>query len=291
MALRIGNPFVVCAASGVLAWLVAAPARPQEPREAVLVRGGTFVMGTPAGAVAGLRARYSVRFPGAFESEVPAHRVTLDDFRLDRQEVTKAQFARFLADRPEWRRGQISADLHNGHYLEDWTGEPSGERGAGPVVFVTWHAAQAYCRWAGGRLPTEAEWEYAARGGGDLEFPWGDSPASPAKANYGAAGHGRPLAVGSYSPNALGLFDMAGNVWEFILDAWEDHYPEASQVNPVAGGPVADEDLRAIRGRRVLRGGSYAGSVVNLRTRWRDSHDVANAVAFVGFRCAYAVAR
>jgi len=249
-------------------------------------------MGIPSGAVADLRARYALRFPGSFENEVPAHRVTLGDFELDRHEVTKAQFAFFVAERPEWRKERLPAASHNGRYLEDWTdGRHPGGQGANPVVFVTWQAAQAYCRWAGGRLPTEAEWEFAARGGGDAEFPWGDSPPSPDRANYGASGHGRPVTVGSYPPNRLGLFDMAGNVWELVLDAWQDRYTESSQPDPVAGGPVTDEELVRVKGRRVLRGGSFGASVVNLRTRWRDSHETANAAAFVGFRCAYPVSR
>jgi hypothetical protein len=83
---------------------------------------------------------------------------------------------------------------------------------------------------------------------------------------------------------------MAGNVWEFVVDAWEERYADGSQTDPIAGGAVPDEELLAVKGRRALRGGSYAASVVNLRTRWRDSHEVTNAVDFVGFRCAYPAA-
>ena len=72
-----------------------------------------------------------------------------------------------------------------------------------------------------------------------------------------------------------------------MLDEWIDHYPAEVQVDPIAGGPVADEEIRQVEGRRAVRGASYGGSVVNLRTRWRDSHVVTNAVEFVGFRCAY----
>jgi formylglycine-generating enzyme required for sulfatase activity len=245
-------------------------------------------MGTPAESVQGLKERYAVKFRGVFENEVPAHRVSVSGFRLDRHEVTKARFARFVAAMPEWRKTSLRAALHNGHYLEDWNDDryPEGQ-GAHPVSFVTWHAAQAYCRWSGGRLPSEAEWEYAARGGGGAEFPWGDSPPSPEKANYSSSGLGHPVAVGSYPPNSRGLFDMAGNVWEFLLDAWEERYAEGSQMDPIAGGAVPDEELLAVKGRRTVRGGSYGASIVNLRTRWRDSHEVTNAVDFVGFRCAY----
>src|SRR5262249_7554692 len=155
-----------------------------------------------------------------------------------------------------------------------------------PVRYVTWHAAQAFCTWSGGRLPTEAEWEYAARGVRDREFPWGDEPPSAHHANYSASRIGDTQPVGAYPPNPFGLYDLAGNVWEFTLDAWRPGYPSEGQVDPVVGGAIAG-DLRSVQGRRVIRGGSFGAAPVNLRTRWRDSHEVSNAVAFVGFRCAY----
>jgi sulfatase modifying factor 1 len=255
---------------------------------AVKVAGGTIRMGTPAAAVSGLKARFSLRFPGAFETEVPDHAVTVSGFRMDRCEVTNRRFAEFVAARPDWARERLPATMQNGHYLEHWSDTTvRSARADHPVVFVTWHAAQAFCRWAGGRLPTEAEWEYAARAGADVEFPWGDQLPTAARANYSASGFGDTRPVGSYPANRLGLHDMAGNVWEFLLDAWEPSYVAEAQVNPIAGGPVPDATLRSVSGRRVVRGGSYDGGIVNLRTRWRDSHVVTNAVAFVGFRCVY----
>jgi iron(II)-dependent oxidoreductase len=245
-------------------------------------------MGTDARAVPELRSRYGVSFPGSFENETPAHVVEVSAFRIDRDEVTNARFAAFLEARPEWRRENVPADRQNGHYLELWTdGHVPSSRADHPVAFVTWHAAQAFCRWAGGRLPTEAEWELAARAGTDAEFPWGDGPPTAELANYAASGNKDTVPVGRYPPNPLGLHDLAGNVWELVLDEWQDHYPEGRQHDPIVGGPVSDDSLLAVTGRRVLRGGSFGGSPVNLRTRWRDSHPVTNAVAFVGFRCAY----
>lgn len=254
----------------------------------VLVRGGTLSMGTLSSAIPELKRLYNVRFPGVFEDEVPEHSVTLSDFRMDRYEVTNAKFSQFVAARPEWSRTRLPAEMHNGHYLESWqVGSYPAEKANHPVVFVTWQAAQAFCRWAGGRLPSEAEWEYAARGGRESEFPWGEALPSAERANYSASGFGDTRPVGSYPPNPLGLHDMAGNVWEFVLDTWPSAYPAESQADPIAGGDVPDAALRTIRGRRVIRGGSYAGAEVNLRTRWRDSHLVSNAAAFVGFRCVY----
>jgi formylglycine-generating enzyme required for sulfatase activity len=257
----------------------------------VLIHGGTFQMGTSPAAIPELKERYGVRFPGVFENEAPEHAVTVSDFRLDRHEVTNARFSEFVAAHPEWGPGQVPPHLHNGRYLEHWKdGQPSPDQVEHPVVFVTWHAAQAYCTWAGGRLPTEAEWEYAARAGGNAEFPWGDEPLTPDRVNAAASGHGGTRPVGSYPPNPLGLYDLAGNVWEFLLDTGDAAYPSEPQADPIAGGAVQAEALRAVQGRRAVRGGSYGAAPVNLRTRWRDSHVASNAVEFVGFRCAYPAA-
>ena len=255
----------------------------------VLVRGGTFRMGTASSELAELKRRYTVSFPGVFEDEVPDHTVTVGDFRMDRYEVTNARFSEFVVRHPEWSRAQIPSQLHNGHYLEHWKdGKLPSAKAHHPVVYVTWHAAQTFCLSAGGRLPTEAEWEYAARAGRDQEFPWGDEPPSAQRANYSASRVNDTTPVGSYPPNPFGLYDMAGNVWEFTLDAWKSGYSAEPQTDPVIGGPLPS-DLRTVQGRRVLRGASFGGGVANLRTRWRDSHEVLNAVAFVGFRCAYPI--
>jgi iron(II)-dependent oxidoreductase len=257
----------------------------------VRITGGSFRMGTAADALPGLKRRYGVNFPGVFESELPEHLVTVSDFRLDQHEVTNAQFAAFVEARPDWRKDRVPPQLQNDRYLEAWKdGRPAADRADHPLVFVTWHAAQAFCRWAGGRLPTEAEWEYAARNGQALEFPWGDNSPNPLLANYSASTHHDTVAVGSYPPTSSGLHDLAGNVWEFVLDPWQPTYPDGPVADPLAGGPIADDQLLTVTGRRVIRGGSFGAAPVNLRTRWRDSHVVTNAVEFVGFRCAYPLA-
>ena len=264
---------------------------PRRDPDAVPVPGATLRMGTDGGAVPTLRTSYGVGFRGSFENEVPAHPVKVSPLLMDRDEVTNARFAAFVEARPEWRPGNVPAERQNGRYLEHWPGgrcPPS--RKDHPVVFVTWHAAQAFCRWAGGRLPTEAEWELAARAGTDAEFPWGDELPTPARANYAESGHDDTVPVGRYPPNPRGLHDLAGNVWEFVLDEWQERYPDAAPRDPVGGGTVPDDRILAVTGRRVVRGGSFAGAAVNLRTRWRDSHPVTNAVGFVGFRCAYPAA-
>ncbi len=188
----------------------------------------------------------------------------------------------------EWRRDGIAASLHNGHYLEQWkNGEVPLGKGQLPVVNVSWYAAAAYCQWAGKRLPTEAEWEFAARGGIPGPFPWGDAPADKRRANYSGSGIGATNAVGSYPANGYGLFDMAGNAWEFLADEWKPYGAEA-QKNPVAGGDHFEggKSFLQVKTRRVIRGGSWDGAPLNLWVEYRDSHPPDGARDFVGFRCA-----
>ena len=119
-------------------------------------------------------------------------------------------------------------------------------------------------------MPSEAEWEFAAGRGLPAEFPWGDAAPDTTNANWSGAKMGKPALVGSFPP-AHGLHDMAGNVWEFVADPWKDSYLDTAKPSP---------------GRRVIRGGSFGGSPVNLRVRYRDSHPELGAGPHVGFRCA-----
>lgn len=255
-----------------------------------LIQGGTYWMGTDASSVSGLKDRYDVSFPGVFENEVPSREVTISSFRIDRFEVTNSRFLEFLDENPAWRKDQVADGQHNGQYLVHWSddGYPAGEANY-PVVNITWSAAQAFCRWRDGRLPTEAEWEYVARAGDSREFPWGDDLPSPDVANYSASPHGRAINVGTYPPNEFGVYDLAGNVWEFLYDEWNPRYTGDPQSDPIAGGLLARHAEGSVSGRRAVRGASFGGSVVNVRTRWRDSHVATNAIEFVGFRCAYPV--
>jgi len=254
-----------------------------------LIKGGAYWMGTDAGTMSALKNRYGVDFPGVFENEVPAREVTISRFRIDRFEVTNSRFFEFTAGNPAWRKDQIADSQHNGQYLAHWS---DGRYAAGeanyPVVNITWSAAQAFCRWRDGRLPTEAQWEYVARAGDSREFPWGNGLPSPDVANYSASPHGRAINVGTYPPNEFGVYDLAGNVWEFLYDEWEPGYSSEPQSDPIVGGLLARHEEGSVRGRRAVRGASFGGSVVNVRTRWRDSHVATNATEFVGFRCAYA---
>jgi formylglycine-generating enzyme required for sulfatase activity len=254
-----------------------------------LIPAGTYRMGTPVSDLPRILAAYGIGHPELLVPETPAHKVSVDAFWMDRYPVTCAQFKAFLDDALEWRKDRIPASCHNGVYLLDWRGDafPPGKADH-PVTYVCWHAAMAYARWRGMRLPTEAEWEYAARGGlADAEFPWGSQPVDPSRANHAASRIGGTSLVGAYAANGFGLHDMAGNVWEYCLDEWRaDFYASCPELNPLAGDIAGLlTGFRAVTTRRVIRGGSWEGMPFNLRTTYRDSHPPDGAGSHVGFRC------
>ena len=226
------------------------------------------------------------------ENEKPVHTVYLDAFYIDRYEVTNAEYKKFVDANPIFRKTNFPADFHDGNYLAHWTEDtyPSGQEHH-PVTYVSWYAAMAYARWAGKRLPTESEWEKAARGGlPGVKYPWGNT-ATPGTAN--AAGvSGSTLPIGSYPPNRYGLHDMAGNVHEWCLDAYDAAFYEASpREHPIAGAATISEVLGVyftdVASDRVLRGGSWQSSVETLRVAARHGAlSPKAATAQVGFRCA-----
>lgn len=225
----------------------------------VVIPAGEFLMGSESG----------------YPNERPVHPVFIDAFALAQHPVTNTQYERFVRETG-----------HRVPYLDDpraeatnWDREartyPAGHA-QHPVVLVSWHDAHTYCEWAGGRLPTEAEWEKAARGG--LEgrpYPWGDE-IDPSLANYDNR-NGTTL-VGSYLPNGYGLHDMAGNVWEWVGDWYNaTYYPRSSQRNPQ--GPEKGSV-------RVLRGGAWLlfPQFCRVAYRFRNSPDFRSNL--IGFRLA-----
>ena len=157
-------------------------------------------------------------------NEKPVHTVYLDAFYIDKYEVTNAQYKEFVDANPEWSKANIDKRFHDGDYLAQWEGNtyPNWAENH-PVVFVSWYAGMAYAEWAGKRLPTEAEWEKAARGGlTGKAYPWGNS-IDPSKANYKMDFAGT-LPVGTYSPNNYGLYDITGNVWEWCIDEYDSRF-------------------------------------------------------------------
>ena len=205
--------------------------------------------------------------------------IHLDAFYMDKYEVTNAQFKAFVDANPEWQKHNIPDKYHTGNYLRHWIGNGClSARRNHPVGYVSWYAAMAYAKWAGKRLPTVAEWEYAARGGlAGKAYPWGDDAPTPYYANYGEH-FGGTVSVGQYPANGYGLYDMAGNVAEWCLDARVDvrlqnPNPITGSRNPIAGGRSIQwlcENFKdaPITTLRVLCGGSCSSSLRSKEEYW-----------------------
>ena len=230
--------------------------------ELVLVPQGSFIMGAQEGDWA------------AGEEEGPRHEVSLDAFWIDRTEVTNAMYTLCVdADVcpvPKQKKSSTRALYYNDPMYANY-----------PVINIPWSAADAYCRWAGRRLPTEAEWEKAARGKDGRIYPWGDSAPAPGQALLNFNGWlGDTARVGNFPNGAsvYGAWDMAGNVWEWVADWYSDSYYSVSQVlNPT--GPEQG-DFRA------LRGGSWNSSLDFVRTTARFRRLPDDIADTIGFRCA-----
>ncbi len=224
----------------------------------------------------------------ALDNEKPQHTVYVDSFYIDMYEVTNVEYKKFVDANPDWQKNNIPSPYHNGDYLRLWKGNDyPKDKDDHPVVYVSWYAAMAYAQWAGKRLPTEAEWEKAARGGlSNRKYPWGNF-RNPSKANYGNYVRGS-TSVGSYSPNNYGLYDMSGNVWEWCLDAYDPNfYDAAPRKNPLAGKSLTDitNNFMDIKTRRVLRGGARSSKHDYMRVTYRGSGDPTGTSDNVGFRC------
>jgi len=259
----------------------------QDPGFSSMIRvpGGTVTIGIDQDKIERFEKIFSIRVSQLFEGSVPKHKVRLRSFFIDKYLVTNAQFREFIKQHQEWQPGNIRREFDNGNYLKHWENGsfPTGKANH-PVVNVNWYAATAYCGAQGKRLPSEAEWEHAGRGGLTAPlFPWGDQPAQPELANYAAAKLHTTSPVGSYPPNGYGIYDMAGNVWEFVADEWAN-YPGASASESASQPQITS--FSEVRTRRVIRGGSFDGDPINLWVDYRDSHPPNGSQPFVGFRCA-----
>jgi serine/threonine-protein kinase len=220
----------------------------------VYVPGGTFMMGSDDSD------------EDADNNEKPQHEVSLDSVWIDRTEVTNAQYEICVAE------GACNASSY-----VDW---PTFNGDTHPVVGVFWESADNYCRWAGATLPTEAQWEYAARGTDDRIYPWGNTPPTCelAQINTCVGTDIRTVPVGSLSPGGdswVKAADMAGNVWEWVAD-WYDEYSSLQQTNPT--GPEGGY-------AKVLRGGSWADGQRSLRPTNRSYNGLGNGDYYTGFRC------
>ena len=200
--------------------------------------------------------------------EHPQHKFYLPLFYIDRYEVTNAQYKRFI--------DAVRARPPVYFYIRS---VPPG-RDHLPVTDLNWYDADRYCRWIGKRLPTEAEWEKAARGIDGREYPWGDA-FDPKKANVGDAGPGDLTPVGAYREGAspYGVMDMAGNVWEWTAD-WYQPYPGGDYQSALFGEK-----------QKIFRGGGWGGAghyaiPLFYRTAYRSSIPPEEGYADLGFRCA-----
>ena len=248
--------------------------------EWVSIPEGTFLMGsTPEEAKAAYedaKLRSSMLEQHTFDAELPQHQVYLSTYQISRYEITNAQYRAFIeaTDRP-MPRG------HNGE--ETWADETlNGD--TQPVVGVTWFDAQAFAEWVGGSLPTEAQWERAARGTETRTYPWGDTPPRARQHANFARRYNRPMSVGQFPKGASpdGIADLAGNVWEWCLD---EYSPTAYQRNSgdVSRNPI-NLRFRDVLHARVIRGGAWDVGRAFLRSSLRFKFYPLDSTHTIGFR-------
>jgi len=245
------------------------------------VPGGEFTMGSTDADIDAILAECSDCERDWYTNEQPQHTVTLDAFWIDKTEVTNAQYRECV------EAGACTASAYADE--SDYNGDQQ------PVVGVDWSQAKAYCEWAGVRLPTEAEWEKAARGTDGRTYPWGNEwdvqttrrcnfsdkndPTGPSDTEADD-GYARTAPVGSYLAGAspYGVLDMAGNVWEWVADWYDaDYYDNSPGNNPK--GPNSG-------GSRVLRGGSWSDVWFYVRAASRSDYSPSGRGNYIGFRCA-----
>lgn len=219
--------------------------------------------------------------PGAFlmgsqekrANELPVKRVYVDGFHLDKFEVTNAHYAEFVQ-----KTGYAipRVPVINAPWNTWRNGRPPNGMENHPVVGVSWEDANAFCTWQGKRLPTEAEWEKAARGGLEgKEFPCG-TEISPAKTNYNAE---KTKEVGTYAPNGYGLYDMAGNVWELCSDIYVENDVSPPRYNGLGRSVIQ-------KSRFVVRGGAWLNGSQDIRVTSRYWRLLTRKNNNTGFRCA-----
>lgn len=241
--------------------------------EMVLIPAGEFVMGSD---------KKTDRL--AYRSEIPQRSVYLDAFMIGKYEVTALEYLKFVLATD--RLPQLDWRYDGGNFQDTMAHHP--------IMHVSWYDADAYCKWAGKRLPTEAEWEKAARGVDGRLFPWGSEYAGPTRANFGRTGlsgpvRDRPERLLLYPPiisvdkyeNALspyGLYQTIGNVAEWVSDWYDlDYYKTAPSRNPK--GPATGS-------QKAFRGGGWMDSTTTMRAAMRNGTDPKTKINWMGFRCA-----
>ena len=249
--------------SALLLLLVNACA-PKRTLEMVFVPAGEFIMGSPAGE--------------GYDEEHPQRSVYLDAFYIGKYEVTNAEYKKCVdagTCEPPAGRESITRDSYYGNPEYDNY----------PVIYVSWDDANAYCEWMGKRLPTEAEWEKAARGTDGRKYPWGNEAPDRTKLNYDQ-NVGDTTEAGSYPDGAspYEAMDMAGNVWEWVADWYDaDYYSKAPERNPQGPQDRFSEDQVMLY--RGVRGGGSHSAERNVRCANRGS-TAYSPHNKLGFRCA-----
>ena len=238
----------------------------------VLIPAGEFLMGAVDDDDMG--------YTNSFREEKPQHVVYLDAFYIDIHQVTNAQYRKFV-------------DV-TGHSAPSQLSDSNFNAANQPVVGVSWSDAVAYAKWAGKRLPTEAEWEKAARGGlVNKRYPWGNEPPDGTQCNFKDRdvdtdvlydetvndGYRYTAPVGSYPPNGYELYDMAGHVFEWCADD-RINYSGSPRNNPI--GPTDSPD-------RTVHGGGYLGPAFHVRCSRRGGSPTRVAASNTGFRCAASI--
>ena len=229
----------------------------------VWIPGGVFLMGSQHGN----------------SNERPAHEVLVSGFYLDRYAVTNDEYREFVLANPEWRKGAVAPEKAHEHYLNLWTGvEFPPELTGYAVINVSWWAAMAYAAWIGKRLPTEAEWEFAAGGKHHQKWSLGDS-FDPALYSFAVDSDPVGFKVGGYPPNEYGLHEMSGGSWEWTRDCYAvEYYERSPRENPIN---LVDKERRALRG-----GSCHFEDPAYLRCTVRGSNRPEACHEDYSFRCA-----
>jgi len=229
---------------------------PKDGMVLVFIPAGKFMMGSNTGLA----------------DQQPVHEVTLDPFWMDQTEVTNSMYAKCVDVGTCKVPAKVESQTHTIYY-------GNSQFDSYPVIYVDWYSAKTYCEWVDRRLPTESEWEMAARGEDGRTYPWGNEPPNNNLLNYNSA-VGDTVKVGTYPSGAspYGVLDFAGNVWEWVADRYDgSYYSVAPTANPK--GP----DLG---GKRVLRGGSWHGTADLIQSTLRRGDSPSWEDQYLGFRCA-----
>jgi formylglycine-generating enzyme required for sulfatase activity len=239
----------------------------------LFVPEGDFIMGADAtealAECQNLRSDCRLEW---FTNAEPPHTVKMDAFWMDEHEVTNKQYAACVST------GKCAPPFQNNSYTRgDYYGNPRYDEY--PVIYVTWQNAHDYCEWAGRRLPTEAEWEKAGRGTDERLYPWGNEKPTSNLLNFALkVGDTSPIKSYSKGVSPYGVYDMSGNVWEWVNDWYDENYYRTSPAsNPP--GPAEGTD-------RVTRSSAWIFYDFDVRVTDRYGNDPKTANNVIGFRCA-----